>query len=526
VASIRAQTGASRRGALAASKGAEGASGGAKGALALPSPSPSLLPRMIKVEANFLRLPLFALHTRGLNTLDGIECRGKAHRDGVTHEFAFQATRNTATSYPGPLARSAHLAFLSLVTDRGFPLVNPITWTWRDLCRRMGITYSGRAVLQLKAAIRATQGLLIRSQHALYSKKEGQLVHNRERGFGLYDEVGFASERLPDGRVADTNQLRLSAWYLENLNAFFTAPLDHDLWRALDVRSPIASRLYEFLLLNFYGGAPLLRINYENLAQFLPVRRERYASDAKKQLGPALVLIAKMGIVEKVEWSAGKGGGPQLHFFRGPRLAPSRDAAPLPREFVEDDPAAASSAPASPATIAVRELRNVKPEEWTLVSDFYREWGQVDKPRPTAKELVQAREILREHGPVKAKTLVHLAIRRMRVEWPDAKSFAAVGKFLGDAALAFEKERRRAEGERAEEARRREAREEEARRQADWETFEAHWRPRWLALPEAERTAIRRAVVGPRAYLAHSPTIVEGMCLEELARRNGGEMSP
>ena len=64
------------------------------------------------------------------------------------------SARNTGTTYPGPLARSAHLALLSLITDRGFPLENPVTWTWRDLCRRMKITYSGRAVGQIKEAKR------------------------------------------------------------------------------------------------------------------------------------------------------------------------------------------------------------------------------------------------------------------------------------------------------------------------------------------------------------------------------------
>src|ERR1700719_1823939 len=88
----------------------------------------------VKAEANLLRLPLFALHTKRLKTLDGIECRGRTTRDGQSHQFTFRATRNTATLYPGPLARSAHLAFLSIVTEHGLPHENPITWRWRDLC--------------------------------------------------------------------------------------------------------------------------------------------------------------------------------------------------------------------------------------------------------------------------------------------------------------------------------------------------------------------------------------------------------
>src|SRR5258705_77706 len=57
---------------------------------------PDVLPRIVKVEANLLRLPLFALHTKGLRALDGIECRGRLARDEVAHEFTFRAYRSTA----------------------------------------------------------------------------------------------------------------------------------------------------------------------------------------------------------------------------------------------------------------------------------------------------------------------------------------------------------------------------------------------------------------------------------------------
>src|SRR5437870_555458 len=79
-----------------------------------------LIPHFIRAEANLLRLPLFALHTKGLRTLDGIECSGRRlDGDGQLHDFTFRATRNTATLYPGPLARAVHLAFLSIMTEQG-----------------------------------------------------------------------------------------------------------------------------------------------------------------------------------------------------------------------------------------------------------------------------------------------------------------------------------------------------------------------------------------------------------------------
>ena len=51
----------------------------------------------VKAEANLLRLPLFALHTKGLNTLEGIECHGRIKREGKTQEYVLRISRNTAS---------------------------------------------------------------------------------------------------------------------------------------------------------------------------------------------------------------------------------------------------------------------------------------------------------------------------------------------------------------------------------------------------------------------------------------------
>jgi hypothetical protein len=468
--------------------------------------------RFIKAEANLLRLPLFALHTKGLRTLDAIECRGKLTRDGAVHDFVFRASRNTATPYPGPLARSAHLAFLSLMTERGFPLQNPVTWSWRDLCRRMQISCSGRTVQRLKAAIRSTKGLVISSQYALFSKDAGRLLRTQERDLSLYDDVAFVSDLLPGGKVADANCLWLSDWYLSNLNALFTAPLDYELWRRLDEHSAIASRLYEFLLLNFYSGVPVLRINYAKLAQFLPVRAEKYTSDARRQLDPALGLLAAEEVIDAARWAESKDGLAQLHFHRGRILAAARDQAPMPCGLAEEEFVGA---------VEVEEVRNLKTPEWAIVADFYRLWSGREDHRPTKKELGQARELIDRHGQGGARALVQLAVKKLRVRWPEAKTFGGVGRYLDEVAAEYDREQGRLEAERREQARRRREREEQRGQQDDGERAAAAWRGAWDALPTAEREEIRRAVVAGKPYLERAPRLLEGLCLDELARRRG-----
>jgi hypothetical protein len=272
----------------------------------------------LRAEVNFLRLPVFALSTKGLRTLNGLEVKGVFGRDGEQHEYCFRTARSVDTLYPGPLARAAHLALLSLGTER-LPVPHPLVWTWRELCRRIGCCPSGTMIGKLKEALVATASLTIRSRSAIYSKPLKRYLTESEGVFHLYDRVVFRGGLLPDGTKADLNHLWLADWYRENLDALYAAPLDHELWRWLDARSPIASRAYEFLLVNFYAS-PVVRINYPTLAGFLPVRVARYYSQAQQQLDPALALLVESGLVDTVIWTRAKHGDPQLLIERGRRL--------------------------------------------------------------------------------------------------------------------------------------------------------------------------------------------------------------
>jgi len=470
----------------------------------LPSPDQKL-PRVIKVEANLLRLPIFSLYGQELKTLDAIKCQGRVTHNGQTYQYTFEASRNVKRTYPGLLARSAHLALLSLMTDRGFPLENPISWSWRDLCRRMGIECSGQIAQRLKVAIRSTSGLLIHSQNALYSKPDNKPICTRDADLHLYDEVAFATERMPDGGVADTNYLWMSSWYLNNLNSFFTAPLDYELWRHLDRKSPTASRLYELLTLKFHRGMPELLVNYQNFIQLLPLRPERYDSDAKRQLDPAISHLIEAGVLDRdTGWVKNKGGVLQLHFCCGHRIACT--SGQIPSEMTED----------VQEVLEVKEIRNIKPPEWVMVSEFYKLWGDLPYFQPTPTELKQARALVQEHGESKAKALVPLAIKHMKTKWPEAKSFVAIRKYLGEAMKDFEREQLQREWERQERERLRQEREEHERQKQ----HEQEMASLWETLPAEERDVIEQSVLQDNPFLKKGRGwMMRALCLAELAKR-------
>lgn len=475
------------------------------------APAATTSASFFKAEANLLRFPLFALSTKGLRTLDGIECRGTVRRQNVAREFSLRVTRNTAELYPGPLARRLHFALLGLAAERGFPVKNPITWTWRELCDRMGIAYGGKTTLrQLKKAIQSIHGVVIHSSEAIYSRLQGNALPVGEAGYHLYSAYAFRNETRPDGSVMDSNGVWFADWFLDNLNAFFSAPLNYDLWLSLDRHGPITSRLYEYLTLTFHGGRSRLVYNYMTLARMLPITPMPFPSDARRQMGPALAHLVANELLTSFEWAEGRDGQLQLNLTAGPRLRIGKTV-PIHQP--------ADSDPRVEDAVQVEELRSEQPPAWFLVRGFYQQWSGDSFVRPSTKELELAEQIITSHGQTKATELVSRVVKRMRIDWPDAKTFGAISRFLPQATVEAEKAVRRAEREHLEQ----EIDEREKmtlNRRPSHAELETVWRPAFEALSEPKRAAIRKQIAERYPYHLRFPDLFERACWRELADRS------
>ncbi len=462
-----------------------------------------LAQQIVRVEANFLRLPLFTLDNKHMRTMDGLRCEGTFRRGDKSYDFSYTVTRNVATYYPGPLARSAHFALLHIATDMGLPLANPIAFSWRQLCGRMGIQVSGRTVTALREALIATKGLMIESRTALFSKAERKPIttDERDRYLSVYDEVEFSGGTRPDGSMIDVNAVWFSQWYLDNLNTLYSGPIDYDLWRQLNAKSPIASRMYEFLFFKFFGARDLLRFNYPTFVKFLPARTERYASDAKKQLQPAFNLLLEAGVLANVQWVESRGGLPQLLLHRGPLL---RNVPTGPDAFDVSD-----------ENFALDRIEDVRTPEWRLVSEFHFAWGNQDF-RPAKAELELARELIVAHGLDGAARILPRLVKRLKQHWSDAKTFCAVRRYIPDVVCEIERERRLVEQEKVAEFARAEAKKIAARRAQD----QAVLKLMWDGLGPIEQEEIRKVVLASQPpSIRKFPVILERFCLEELGRR-------
>jgi hypothetical protein len=446
--------------------------------------------RTLRAEAALLRVPIFALAVKGSAALDGFEYRQVRRRGDRTVESVIRTERDEKAPYPGPLSRRAHMAVLSLVADAGFPFENPVSWTWRDLCRRMGLPNSGRRVAELKGAMRATWGLKI---FGLETVAGAGRARERESWRRLYAEVAFLNEARSDGSVADANRLWLAPWYLDSLNALHSAPVDYPLWKRLERVGPLASRLYEYLLPTFYKREAV-ELAYDRLASAMPVVAESRRSHAVRQFSAALAALTSEGVIADSGWDAMKGTGrPKLILTRGPLLAP---------------PAAAPG----PTPVAVATADEIDPEAPArLAAEFYRLLGKAHSP--LRSDLTLARDLIVRFGPAVAFERLPDAVRRLKARFRNAETMGALVRYFEESANAAASESTPTPPRHPPAPHDRKA---VARPTADLEADERR-KALWAALTEPERQAIRAAVLAEHPPFRRYPALLEAACLQRLA---------
>jgi len=255
----------------------------------------------LRSEVNTLCFPLFFLSKR--SSSQTIECRKMRRQGNQTVEAVWRVIPHPAYGRPGPLAHRIHRAEEQLITERGLPIENPVSFTIHNLCRRAGIAAGGTEYLKVKQALLSIKATQVESRGAFYAKSQRSFVDDV---FSIYERIVFTGEQLPDGTIADSNRLWLGSRFLENLNSLYVKPLNYRFY--LQLRTPIARRLYELLGVKFFGVAgnrqPWIRYRYSTLCELLPMTKHGYRSQMKQQLNTAHRELLEGGFLADVKLSA------------------------------------------------------------------------------------------------------------------------------------------------------------------------------------------------------------------------------
>jgi hypothetical protein len=272
--------------------------------------------------------------------------------------------------------------------------------------------------------------------------------------------------------------------------------------------------MYRFLDKRFYNTPRLSLDLVEFACGHVGLTESDNVAILKRRLAPAIAELEDIGFLRPAgaegRYQKVKAGVWRVCFEKGSGEVLLPPSEPGASAMGSVDPSLTLRAPMTdPAT--------------ALVTEFYRLRGLGATALPGARDLEQAQALLGAHGESTARALLPHLAAVVRKEWPDCRSFSgAAQKYLPDALKQLGHEQQRQARREDEQARRRQEAEDDARRRAEQQQFRAAWAPAWAELSDAEREAVREAVLARHPHLAGTRALLEEQCLRELARCRGG----
>ena len=107
----------------------------------------------------------------------------------------------------------------------------------------------------------------------------------------------------------------------------------------------------------------------------------------------------------------------------------------------------------------------------------------------------------------------------MREKWPDAKTFAALVKYMPEVHDEYERKHHVAKREKEEHLRQEMEEEKLKQERRAQNEIVARCRAAWSALPAEDRAVIEQEIRRQWPYVARVPTMFERYCIIEYARR-------
>ena len=269
--------------------------------------------RFVAGEVNLARLPFFASATKGLKKKIAIEYRHVERIGERDVEVLWRVTANAFYGYPGPLSEAVHTAIMQIVTEHGFPIKNPVTFTIYDVCKRLELEPSGSTYKEVKDAILATRfaGIEIRGS---FVTKDGRRPTFTDTP-NLYPRVIFFGDEDPEtGEPSEIFAVWLADFYINSLNRGYFRPIDFEYYKLIRKASYSSPKIYNYLGYRFSTSCfkhnnEYTRVDYDTLAILADVKRYKYLSDAKRSLNLAHRVLRETDFLDRAPvWQIEKQG--------------------------------------------------------------------------------------------------------------------------------------------------------------------------------------------------------------------------
>jgi hypothetical protein len=270
--------------------------------LTLPILESPFLPEYIQAEAFLEVSGFFTPSSKRIRRIYTKEKKLREYTDeqGKRHTLKVEISANHKLGLPITSDLDYYRAFLKIcdeVVDSDGRFQIPIAVPTKKLVRYAGKKWNPKTRHEIDEFFDRMASTLMKGAIYLARKKD---YETKGRGT-VFSFVVTKGERMRNGKIADTNYIWPSPWFLSNYYYRYTRPIDFEFYKRL--RKPIAKSLYTLLEHGWFAaeGKPYAK-NYPALCEEFLLTQYRYLADIKKQLDPSHEELQKLGFLERWEY--------------------------------------------------------------------------------------------------------------------------------------------------------------------------------------------------------------------------------
>lgn len=262
--------------------------------------TPTLLPLpvavdLIRFEKNLLQMGFFGAHDTRHRNLSTRRIEQWVNRDGQKIKVAAEFRGSQELGLPSTSDRDKYIAFMKIAMEQRAKfgrLMNPIRFTGYQMLKELGLTFSGENYEDINRWGQRMADTTITSEQVIYLAARKKYANKTVHVFRSFVRAG-ASDLKDTGR-AETYEVTLEDWILENLNQSYVVPEDFNSYRKL--KRPTAKGVFGYLHLWFHAshGRPVEK-DYAELCMLLNIPVYRHVSKIKDTMGRSLDELTEIG---------------------------------------------------------------------------------------------------------------------------------------------------------------------------------------------------------------------------------------
>lgn len=238
---------------------------------------------------------------------------------GAPGTFKWQVSADLSYGFPDHFDRKVFKILEAFILQQPHPIENPVHFSLYRILQMLGLPPFGVHFSRVRASIQRIAAVKI---HAQFISASQDSSRHESQTFHIFNDVTFQEETFDNELGAGSHTLTLGGWYLDAMNRETTYPVDITTFQSL--QNPLASRVYEFLLVKFpdvlENKLKGWSVAYSTLCQLLPVKEVSWASSPRRQFEDAHNELIANDLIDRVEWSKAEQGWqllyiPGRHFF-------------------------------------------------------------------------------------------------------------------------------------------------------------------------------------------------------------------